>query len=55
MFIIFHFLSFFFHPWPLVAFEGGGDRNGGGQNLGLRVEKREGGVREAEKRAGRKS
>ena len=30
-------------------------RDGDGQNLGLRVEKREGGVREAEKRAGRKS
>ena len=61
----FHFLSFFFsfcRPWSLVAFEGGregwgreGGREGGGQNLGLRVEKREGGVREAEKRAGRSS
>ena len=52
----FHFLSFFFRPWSLVAFEGvGGCREGGGQNLGLRVEKREGGAREAEKRAGRKS
>jgi len=33
----------------------GRGREGGGQNLGLRVEKREGGVREAEKRAERKS
>jgi len=40
-----HFLSFFFSPLVTV----------GGQNLGLRVEKREGGVRDAEKRAGRKS
>ena len=52
----FHFLSLFFRPWSLVAFEGGvGGRDGGGQNLGLWVEKREGGVREVEKRAGRKS
>ena len=34
----------------MVAFEGGGrGRDGGGQNLGLRVEKSEGGVREEEK------
>ena len=48
----FHFLSFF-RPWSLVAFEEGGvgGRERGGQNLGLRVEKREGGVREAEKSA----
>ena len=52
----FQFLSLFFRPWSLVAFGGGvGGRDGGGQNLGLWVEKREGGVREAEKSAGRKS
>ena len=34
---------------------GGVGRDGDGQNLGLRVEKRKGGVWEAEKRAGRKS
>ena len=54
----FHFLSLFFRPWSLVAFEGGrgvGGKDGGGQNWGLWVEKREGGVREVEKRAGRKS
>ena len=46
----FHFLSLFFCPWSLVAFEGGvGGKDGGGQNLGLWVEKREGGVREVEK------
>ena len=33
---------------------GGEGREGGGQNLGLRVEKRVEGVREAEKSAGRK-
>ena len=53
----FHFLSLSFRPWSLIAFEGGGwgGREGGGQNLGRRVKKREGGVREAKKRAGRKS
>ena len=40
----FHFLSLFFRPWSLAAFEGGGGVGG-----------REGGVREVEKRAGRKS
>ena len=34
------YLSFFsfFHPWSLIAFEGGGGE-GGGQSLGPRVEK----------------
>ena len=32
----------------------GGGREGGERNLGLRVEKREGGVREAEKKGGKK-
>ena len=42
----FHFLSFFFSPLVTGNFRRGGrGREGGGQNLGLRVEKREGGVR----------
>ena len=37
-----------------MTFEEEGGRDGGGQNLGLRVEKRKGGAQEAEKRSGRK-
>ena len=49
--------SFVFSPVVTGTLRGGGGggRDGGGQNLGLRVEKREGGVRETEKRAARKS
>ena len=57
-FYICHFDFLFFSPLvtgSLRGGRGGGGREGGGQGLGLRVEKREGGVREAEKRAGRKS
>ena len=52
----FHFLSFFFSPLVTGSLRGGGGgKDGDVQNLGLQVEKREGGVREAKKSAGRKS
>ena len=57
IFIFAIFTFFIFSPLVNGGLRGGGvgGRDGGGQNLGLWVEKREGGVREAEKRAGRKS
>ena len=55
IFAIFTFFLSYFRPWSLVAYAGAGGREEGGQNSGLRVKKREGGVREAEKRAGRSS
>ena len=56
IFAIFTFFLYFFALGHWLPSRGGvGGRDGGGQNLGLWVEKREGGLREAEKRAGRKS
>ena len=48
IFVIFTFFLFF-SPLVTDSLRGGEGRDGGGQNLGLRVEKREGGVREGEK------